>query len=93
MPFGGGRRKEPKPLDQRTIDELRTGIVVFSCLGLGFLASVLLALYLLLFRFRFIWIFFLAAFSLSAIVIWLEVIAIGKELRRRKKSGKKSDPS
>jgi hypothetical protein len=86
MPGWGRRGEKPKPLDQQTTDELRRGIVVLSGLGLGFLASVLLTLYMLLFRFRFPWLFFFVAFSLCAIVIWLEVIATGKELRLRKKS-------
>ena len=93
MPFGVGRRPAAKPLDQWTIGEIRVSIVVSSILGLWFLAMVLMVLYVLLFRFHFLWLFLFVGFSLATIFIWDGLIGLVKELRRRKKSAKKSDQS
>jgi len=93
MPFGVGRRPPAKPLDQWTIGEIRVSIVISSILGLGFLATVLMNLYAMLFRFNFLWLFLFIGFSLGTIFIWDGLIGLVKELRRRKKNAKKSDQS
>jgi len=98
--YGGTR--EPIPIDQRTTGELWLAIALFSALGMGIIAAALFFLFLVVVSLLFLLeqgagrvapILALLG-SLLGFVVWAYgaislskmVLAIGKELRRRKKS-------